>query len=82
MPRTAYLYFTHGTLLQEFSSQNEENHKKEWAKYCAISGLEVGMSKMGEQVQKELILDLHNDNQYCPKVQGSDKQADIYSQQR
>lgn len=60
--KVAYLYFTHGTLLQQFSALNEEDCKQEWAKYCSISALEVGLNKLGSEVEKALVLDLHNDN--------------------
>ena len=62
--KVAYLYFTHGTNLQEFSALNEKDCKQEWAKYCSISALEVGLNKLGAEIEKELVLDLHNDNQY------------------
>ena len=48
---TAYLYFTHGTLLQEFSKENKKDCKQEWAKYCSISALEVGLNHIGEQIE-------------------------------
>lgn len=75
--KVAYLYFTHGTLLQEFSAINEKDCKQEWAKYCSISALEVGLNKLGTEVEKELVLDLHNDNQYSLET---DHQSQLMAQ--
>lgn len=58
----AILYFTHGTLLQQLSALNEENSKQEWAKYCSISAVEMGLNKSGKQMQRQLSFDINNDH--------------------
>jgi hypothetical protein len=57
---------------------NEEECKNEWAKYCAISALEVGLNKLGNEMKRELVLDLHNNNTY-ESAQNNDKQKCIYN---
>ena len=78
LEKVAYLYFTHGTLLQEFSALNEEQCKEEWAKYCAISALEIGLNKLGTEMQRDLVMDLHNENTY-EEAQVNDKQKCIFN---
>jgi cytolysin (calcineurin-like family phosphatase) len=58
----AVLYFTHGTLLQQLSALNVENSRQEWAKYCSISAVEMGLDKAGTQIQRELSFDINNDH--------------------
>ena len=38
------------------------------------------MNSLGEEVRKELVLDLCNDHTYTSQSQGIDKQAQIYQQ--
>ena len=56
---------------------NEDQCKEEWAKYCAISALEVGLNKQGSEMKRDLVLDLHNSNTY-EEAQVNDKQKCIY----
>lgn len=40
------------------SALNEENSKQEWAKYCSISAVEVGLNKENDELKRELVFDL------------------------
>lgn len=33
-----------------------------------MSALEVGLNQQGSELKKELVLDLHNDNQYIEEI--------------